>query len=181
MSWSCHSSLLHLTSLGLHSYLLKHNQSVSLDAIMGTDVLAACHPKRHLWHIFCSLTENFHAVFVKFLIPERVFIKSCVQDPDRMSGSDAASDVGSERLVRYRWVQKWARHNYLHGEIFRTEEIIGVLWQHCCVHYSGWCWLGWAIWLLNSPPSPSCTHLICPALPWHCHALPTSPDGEGSS
>ena len=54
-----------------------------MDAIMGTDVLTACHPKRHLWHIFCSLTENFRTVVVKFLVPERVFIKSCVQDPDR--------------------------------------------------------------------------------------------------
>jgi len=66
--------------LGLHSYLLKHNKSVLLDAIVSTEVLAGCHPEKHLWHIFCSLRENFHTVIVKFLVPERVFIKtvSCI-------------------------------------------------------------------------------------------------------
>lgn len=89
---------MHLTLLGLHSYLLKYNESVLLDAIVSTDVLSACHPKRHLWHIFGSLTKNFHAVIAKFLVPYREFIKTsillgCV-------GVRATGEAGPSRLMK---------------------------------------------------------------------------------
>lgn len=73
-----------------------------MDAVVSTDVLAGCHPKRHLWHISCCLTENFHTVIVKFLVPERIFIETVPYILLRCVGVRAPGEAGPERLVKQR-------------------------------------------------------------------------------